>query len=412
MEVEAQTDERAPEFTRAAVGVVALCFVLNTLARGCGETFAVFYGPLLDEFGWGRGVTASLYSAFMVALGMATPVIGAVFDRYGGRAVYVGGLAAYGAGFLIASRMTELWHGWLGLGLLVGIGTAATGMTPATGIISRWFDRNMGFAISFAYAGLAFGSMLLAPLSGIMIEQGGWRWAYSVLGWGLLALGAVVLLLPWARIGRGVREVPVRPRSLLPDRRVLGRVPFWGLFLAFFMTSVATYAVQVQAVVYLEEAGYDRLTATLVFGANSMMSVVGILGAGWLSDRIGARLVATIAYALSIGGILALMALDQGPNPVLLALFLLGFGGAMGSRGPVVSSLTARLFQGQVGAVFGLVMIGLGLGGAFGAWAAGWLHEATGDYRAGLGLAILACLIGMGTFWAIPELARGRWRGT
>jgi MFS family permease len=270
----------------------------------------------------------------------------------------------------------------------------------------------MGFAISFAYSGFAFGSMLLAPLTGIMIERGGWRWTYAVLGWCLLALAAVVLLLPWARIGRGVREVPVRPRSLLPDRRVLGRVPFWGLFVAFFMTSLATYAVQVQVVVYLEEAGYDRLTATLVFGANSLMSVAGIVGAGWLSDRIGARMVATIAYALSIVGILALLGLGQGPNPVMLAIFLLGFGGAMGSRGPVVSALTARLFQGQVGAAFGLVMIGLGLGGAVGAWAAGWLHEATGDYRAGLGIAVLACLFGIATFWAVPEFARGRWRGS
>ena len=407
-----KVDAPSPEFTRAAVGVVVLCFLLNTLARGCGETFAVFYGPLLDEFGWGRGATASLYSAFMVALGLAGPVIGALFDRYGGRAVYGGGLVAYGAGFLLASRMTELWHGWIGLGLLVGVGCAATGMTPATGIISRWFDRNMGFAISFAYSGFAFGSMLLAPLTGLMIERGGWRWTYAVLGWGLLALAVVVLLLPWARIGRGVRAAPMRRRSLLPDRRVLGRMPFWGLFLVLFMTSLATYAVQVQVVVYLEEAGYDRLTATLVFGASSLLSVVGIVGAGWLSDRVGAPMVATIAYALSIGGILALLALGQGPNPLLLGVFLLGFGGAMGSRGPVVSTLTARLFEGQVGAVFGLVMIGLGLGGGFGAWASGWLYEATGDYRAGFGVAILACLVGTATFWAIPELSRGRWRRT
>ena len=403
-------DLPAREFTRAAFGVVALCFVLNTLARGCGETFAVFYGPLLSEFGWGRADTASLYSVFMISIGFAGPVIGAVFDRYGGRAVYVGGLAAYGAGFLAASRMTELWHGWLSLGVLVGIGAAATGMTPATGLISRWFDRNMGTAIAVAYSGLAFGSMLLAPLTGAMIEAGGWRWTYSVLGWGLLAMAALVLLLPWERIGRGVRTAPARRRSLLPDREVLARVPFWGLFLVFFMTSVATYVVQVQAVVYLEEAGYDRLTATFAFGLNSLMSVAGILGAGWLSDRIGARLVATMAYGLSIIGIVALMALAAGPHPLLLALFLLCFGGAMGSRGPVVSSLTARLFEGQVGAVFGLIMIGLGLGGAFGAWVAGWLHEATGDYRAGFAVAISACLVGTATFWLIPELARGRWR--
>ncbi len=218
------------EFTRASIGVVALCFGLNTLARGCGETFAVFYGPLLAEFDWGRGTTASLYSAFMVALGLAGPVIGALFDRYGGRAIYVGGLACYGTGFLLASRMTELWHGWLGLGLLVGIGTAATGMTPATGLISRWFDRNMGFAVSFAYSGFAFGSMLLAPLTGLMIERNGWRWTYSALGWALLGArrDRPSAALAADRPGRARDPRPAVPAARPPRARpgsVLGAVP-------------------------------------------------------------------------------------------------------------------------------------------------------------------------------------------
>ena len=92
----------------------------------------------------------------------------------------------------------------------------------------------------------------------------------------------------------------------------------------------------------------------------------------------------------------------------MLIVFLLGFGGAMGSRGPVVSSLCARLFEGQVGAVFGMIMIGLGLGGATGAWIAGWLHEMTGDYQAAFVFTILISLVGMTLFWLIPELVRGK----
>lgn len=395
------------EFTASATAVVMLCFALNTLARGNGETFAVFYGPLLGEFGWGRAATSSIYSVFMIALGFSGPVIGAVFDRYGGRVVYVTGLLAYGCGFLLAAQMEALWQAWLGLGVLAGIGAAATGMTPATGIISRWFDRNMAFAISFAYSGFAAGAVLLAPLSGLMIDHGGWRWTYQVLGFCLLGLAAVVALLPWRRIGQGIKPAAL-PRSLIPDAGVFRQVPFWGLFVVFFMTSVTTYVVQVQAVVFLEDAGYDRLTATFVFGLTSAMSVAGIVSAGWLADRIGQRWVATGAYSMSIIGILALMLLGDGPDLLFLLVFLLCFGGAMGSRGPVVSSLTARLFEGQVGAVFGLIMIGLGLGGAFGAWIAGWLFEVTGGYTAGFGVAIAASVIGTSMFWLIPALERGR----
>ena len=396
----------ATEFTRAAIGVIGLCFMLNTLARGNGETFAVFYGPLLDDLGWGRTATASLYSVFMVALGCSGPVIGALFDRYGARLVYVSGLVAYGGGFLLASGMTEIWMGWIGLGLMGGYGAAATGMTPATGIISRWFERNLAFAISFAYSGFAFGSVILAPLSGWMIATGGWRWTYQVLGTGLLALGVVVALLPWGRIGTGVKP-KLPPRPLLPDLTVFRRRAFWGLFLIFYLTSVTTYVVQVQAVVYLVDAGYERLTATFVFGVGSALSVVGIVGAGWLADRIGQRKVATLGYSMTIAGIAALWMLAEGPHPVFLCLFLLCFGGAMGSRGPVVSSLTARLFEGQVGAVFGMIMIGLGLGGATGAWLAGFLFDLTGGYGAGFAVAAVASLTGIAIFWSVPDL-KGR----
>ena len=181
-------------------------------------------------------------------------------------------------------------------------------------------------------------------------------------------------------------------------------MPFWGLFIVFFMTSVTTYMVQVQAVEFLTDAGYPRLTATFLYGLTSLMSVAGIVGAGWLADRYGQRRIATLAYSMSILGILALMALGSGPNIWLLSLFLICFGGAMGSRGPIVSSLTARLFEGQVGAVFGLIMFGLGLGGAFGAWVSGWLFDITGGYEAGLLVAISASVIGIATFWLIPEL--------
>jgi len=139
-----------------------------------------------------------------------------------------------------------------------------------------------------------------------------------------------------------------------------------------------------------------------------MISVFGIVGSGWLADRIGQRPVATLGYGGSILGIVALFALGSGPNPLLLGLFLLAFGGAMGSRGPVISSLTAQLFEGQVGAVFGLVTIGLGLGGASGAWLAGLLFDLTGGYTASLAVAAAASLAGIAIFWSVPELAGRR----
>ncbi len=239
----------------------------------------------------------------------------------------------------------------------------------------------------------------------------GWRWTYQTLGIGMLALAVMILILPWRRIGAGaVVKLSPRPQPLAINRKYLTRAPFWGMFLVFFTAAIATYVIQVQAVVYLEEAGYSPIAATFFFGLNSFAALIGIVGAGWLADRFGGRAIATATFIGSIIGILALAALGSGPNPWLLCLFMLGFGGAMGSRGPIVSSLSAKLFPGQVGAVFGAVMIGMGLGGAFGSWIAGWLYEHTGDYTWGFAVAIGAMLIGIAQFWLIEELATGRWR--
>ena len=53
---------------------------------------------------------------------------------------------------------------------------------------------------------------------------------------------------------------------------------------------------------------------------------------------------------------------------------------------------------------------GMGLGGAFGSWIAGWFYEVTGGYSWGFGVAIAAMVIGMAQFWLIEEPVTGRWR--
>jgi hypothetical protein len=57
------------------------------------------------------------------------------------------------------------------------------------------------------------------------------------------------------------------------------------MFGVFFFTSVAVYAVSLQAIAYLVEIGFDPLRAASAFGFTGMLSVVGMVAAGWLADR-------------------------------------------------------------------------------------------------------------------------------
>ncbi len=110
------------EFTGAAIGVVALCFTLNTLARGLGETFAVFYGSFLDEFGWSRTEVSAICSVFMIGIGIGIgiggPCIGMTFDRLGGgRSIWAGcwpmGWASWlPAGWRHCGKVIWAWGCW------------------------------------------------------------------------------------------------------------------------------------------------------------------------------------------------------------------------------------------------------------------------------------------------------------
>ena len=59
------------------------------------------------------------------------------------------------------------------LGILGGLGASMVGVISAQSLVSRWFDKNLGTALSIAYAGQGLGVLIMAPLSQISIDRFG-----------------------------------------------------------------------------------------------------------------------------------------------------------------------------------------------------------------------------------------------
>lgn len=369
--------------------VLALGFLFNVVARGVGDSYMVFLLPLSQEFGWQRSAMTSVYSALMVVSGLAAPLAGMVFERWGPRVLYGAGLLLLAAGYSLAGHLHQLWQFYLCIGLLGGLGSAAIGMVPASALISRWFTRRMSTAIGLAYAGFGCGSLFIVPLVQAVIDREGWRQAYQAIGTALMVALPLALLLPWRRMGAGasgtsaVRPAP-RPAGdrsplvcALRDRR------FWLMVQIMFFTAVGMYLVIVQSVAYLVDIGLTPLKAAGVFGTAGMLSVVGVSSAGWLADRYGHRRAALVSFAGTLMGVACLYAMSWGPEPALLAGYVLLFGVCQGARGPLIASLSARLFPGPgqptiYGAIYACMAVGSGLG----ALLSGVLHDLTGGYRA------------------------------
>lgn len=397
---------------RTAIGVLAVCTALNFLSRGVSDSYAVFLLPLEREFGADRATLTGIYSVYMLVHGIAAPLVGMAFDRLGPRVVYAGGLLCYGFAFVLAGSIGALWQLYVLAGLAGGMAAAATGMVPASGLASRWFRARLPMAMGILYASVGTGLLLFAPIAQWLIDGFGWRGAYRVLGAGMLVLLPLLLVLPWRRMAAGRPDYAVSGIRRTAEgaawtlSRAVGTAAFWALFAVMFVTALSTYAINVQVVAYLVEIGFAPLEAASVYGFVGMLSVVGMLGAGAAAGRFGERAVATFAYACSIAGIFALALLQTTASQALLVAFVALFGTVAGSRGPLVAVLSARLFAGRgMGAIYGAIMLGLGLGGAAGSWGVGVLHDLTGGYRAGFALGAAGAVAGIALFWFVGALS-------
>ena len=132
--------------------VLLYCLTLTSISRGAGESFAVFLLPLSTHFSWDRASVASIYSIYMVCLGLGSLLSGLSFDRYGPKFNYMAGLGLLSIAYGFLGNFSSIWQFYAFLGVLGGLGASMVGVIPAQSLVSRWFDKNLGTALSIAYA--------------------------------------------------------------------------------------------------------------------------------------------------------------------------------------------------------------------------------------------------------------------
>jgi predicted MFS family arabinose efflux permease len=271
----------------------------------------------------------------------------------------------------------------------------------------------MTTAIAIAYAGMGSGALVMAPLAQYLIVHIGWRETYRWMGMGLLALLPFIVFLPWRRLAAGHPDIMTRTGSFAaasnvprPWGMVLRSREYWALVQVFFFTAFAMHSVIVQIVAYLVDVGFRPLEAATAFVTQGLLSVIGMIGAGWLSDRVGSRATATMSFVLTFTGVALLMLLTFVPSRWALYGFVLIFGLSQGARGPIVSSIAAKLFPGPgFATIFGTIFACMSIGSGIGSWMSGVLHDMTGGYVASFVFSMISVLFAVAPFWMTKRLS-------
>lgn len=378
--------------------IVAFFFVL--VSRGVIDTWMVFLLPIEQEFGVNRQLTAGVFSVYMLATGLSAPLSGLLLRRFGYRLNYCLGLGLIATANFIASRAQGMMELYLCIGILSSLGISAIGVVPASALIGHWFKHRMSVAMGAVYAGLGTGSLLLVPLAQWLIELQGWRATYILMASSVACMAVIALVLPWHILGGGSTELKItagngetRAVDGITLRQAIRSPEFIGLFISFGCTGLGMYIVVVQAVPFLIDGGVSPLKAATAYGLCGMLSVGGVIITGWLSDRFGLRPVALASFACTFSGILCLLGLSFGVSELLLACYVACFGIAQGARGPIVATMSNRLFPGSAAAaIYGVIYASSNIGAGGGAWLSGLLHDLTDSYRPALMLgAVIIC---------------------
>ena len=399
--------------------VVIASFLITVYTGGVvAFGFTAVFKPLADEFGWSYTQISIAASLRGFEVGLLSPLIGLVVDRWGSRRLVFGGAICVGLGLVLLSQASSLGM-FYGFFVLIAIGMSALSFTVLLTAVGNWFREKVSMATGFVVSGYAVGGILV-PVVTMLIDKYDWRTAMIILG-----LGTWVIALPLSLLIRhkpeqygylpdgdvsssvAVDEGLASARSTeadSPTEEAGARRVFWCVAVSSLCHMLLTSAVVTHVMPYLTSIGIARSAASLTAGALPLASIGGRLGFGWLGDKFDKRGMAAVAFALMASGLLSFSYLISGWTWLLLpflVLFSTGWGGSVTMRATLLREYFGRSRFGKFyGFVVGVSMVG----SIAGAPLAGWVFDEWGTYQwiwlAFAGVAVVALAIVM----AIPPV--------
>ena len=406
--------------------IVCVTIIGMVLIYGIRHSFAVFFSPILDEFAWSRGNISIMLSLNIFVYGFLAPVAGILADRWRARIVMPLGIGILGIATMGCSWARELWHFYLLFGVLMPVGSAFSGWPILGPALMNWFVKRRGLVMGLGQMGGGL-SFVYSIFVEFIILHYGWRFTFWVLA-GTLALllfPSYLLffyyrpqdrgLIPYgsafpARNQRPGQREPLT-KSPLPREWTLSQVlcssQLWLLVLSYALFwGIGAYLVLAHQVRFAQDAGYSSMFSVSIFALYGITLFLGQLS-GFISDRMGRERAATLAVALSMIALVALISVRDNSQPWLLYIYSICFGFGGGLFTPTIFAGSADIFYGRhFGAVSGLLLTGMGAGGIFGPWLGGYIFDITGSYVPAF-ILCLACIALSGIiFWiAAPRKA-------
>ncbi|NNC39884.1 MAG: MFS transporter [Acidimicrobiia bacterium] len=374
------------------VSFTVLLAAAMAFATFAGPAFAVLARFIIDDLGLSRAELGWVVAAFSVVGAIASPAVGKLTDRVGGRKALAGIFILSGLGMLAISAAPS-YAFLIAAGIVTGMGQASG--NPATNkLISVHIPiGGRGAVTGLKQSGVQIGVFL----AGVLLPAGalawGWRTTLTIAGsLSVLTLGTVGLVIP---------PDPPAPQDAASSPGIVWSKPILWLTSYGFLMGLAGGAVNTYIPLFGEESiGLSVRVAGSVAGIAGLVAFFSRLAWARHSERTSSY-VASLRWiaGLSVVFVGALLAAQEG-GAWLLWIGALGLG-ASATAWNAVGMLAVMVFAGreQSGGASGVVLLGFLAGLGLGPPLFGWSVDRFGQYGPGLWGAL-------GTFAVAAALAR------
>ena len=388
--------------------VCAATVFIGFVSVGARNSFGVFVIPMSEEFGWSR-FTVSIAAALGVFTnGLVQPFMGQLFDRTGGRKLILTGLLVLGIATILLSLTFHILFLIFMFGFIASMAQGGPALSNTSALMARWFKRRRATAISINSAALSLGGLIMVPFSMYLLQATSWRTAW--IGLGIIVLTSLPLAYFFLRerpsdMGLNPDGDPTPadsgPNTLRREikgplevenwRESFKSAPIWQMAGSYFVCGTTTFVLSVHFIPFaIEDRGVSGTMAATIFGYMMGLNIIGALGAGLLSDKIGGtKNWLALVYLMRGLAYVCLLTIDSVAG---LWIFATIAGFSWVATLPLTSSLTADVYGLKaLGTISGITFMFHQFGGFGSVLLAGLLFDITGSYV--LPFSIVAALL-------------------